>query len=246
LKLFLIASPDEVADLSFAEQLDGSFNNSAHHLLYGETVIRDPISGEVDRIKEGIAIAREMTGVQNKIDLLSEQRAITVAHPFNKEPSPNAVERAFLYEATFPLFEHLRVLPRELALGMGLSILAVGIVAAVFMPHPTCVLLSVVVIIMVDVAILGVLVLSGKSLESSSMVVLIMSIGLVADYCLHIMHAYLHVDSNNRTERAKLAVERIGVSVLLGGLSTFLGVTLLAFSAGAIFFRFFILFSAMA
>lgn len=104
-----------------------------------------------------------------------------------------------------------------------------------------------IVIVMVDIEIIGVLVLSGKSLGSSSMVVLTMlSIGLVADYCLHVMHAYLHVDSNSRKERAQLAVERIGVSVLLGGLSTFLGVILLAFSSGPIFFRFFALFASMA
>eukprot|EP00545_Synedropsis_sp_CCMP1620_P006444 CAMPEP_0119025582 /NCGR_PEP_ID=MMETSP1176-20130426/33975_1 /TAXON_ID=265551 /ORGANISM="Synedropsis recta cf, Strain CCMP1620" /LENGTH=71 /DNA_ID=CAMNT_0006981143 /DNA_START=120 /DNA_END=332 /DNA_ORIENTATION=+ len=71
---------------------------------------------------------------------------------------------------------------------------------------------------MVDVELIGILVLSGSSIQPTSMVVLIMSIGLVADYCLHIMHAYLHVASVTRAGRAKLAVEKIGVPVLLGGM----------------------------
>lgn len=48
-----------------------------------------------------------------------------------------------------------------------------------------------------------------------------------------------------RAGRAKLAVEKVGIAVFLGGLTTFVGVSVLAFSEGAVFFRFFVLFSCM-
>jgi predicted RND superfamily exporter protein len=58
-----------------------------------------------------------------------------------------------------------------------------------------------------------------------------MSVGLVVDYCLHMVHSYLHGDSVTRTGRAKLAVQKIGGSVFLGGPTTYLGVSVLAFSS---------------
>lgn len=250
---FLTETQNETAasNKSFREQLDSFFNISTHQSLYGSSIIRDGKASGIASIKEGITIAREVSTSGAKIDfILLEQRDVTIAQPLNSDSlvrhSGAETERMFLFEIRFPMFEHLRILPKEIVMGLSLSLLAVGLVALIFTPHPTCVLLSVMVITMVDIEIVGVLVLSGGSIQTLSMVVLIMSIGLVADYCLHVMHAYLHVDSTTRTGRAKLAVENVGGSVLLGGMSTFLGVLALAFSSGKIFSDFFVLFSSMA
>ena len=246
---FLLQSPIITANMTFSEQLDEFFAVPRHEALYIRTVIRNNETGEVDMIKEGISIARQVTNTAERIEMLSAQRVVTLEQPLNRkvvESSGSATDRMFLFQSSFPLFEHLRILPREITLGLSLSLLAVALIAMIFTPHPTCVLLSVLVITMVVVEIVGILVLSGNSIETPSMVVLIMSIGLVADYCLHIMHAYLHVDSTTRSGRAKLCVEKIGGSVLLGGMSTFLGVSALAFSSGQVFYSFFVLFSSMA
>jgi Niemann-Pick C1 protein len=235
--LFLTETFNSTNGISFTEQLDGFFNITAYQLLHGDTVIRDESSGSIDRVMESITIAHQLSSGSLRVSLLSEQ-------PLNAA-STTVPERMFYFNKAFPLFEHLRVLPRELLIGLSLSIVAVALVSLIFTPHPTCVLLSVVIVVMVDVEVLGIIYLTGSNLEPSSMAVLIMSIGLVVDYCLHIMHSYLHVDSVTRSGRAKLAVQKIGGSVSLGGLTTFLGVSVLAFSSGAIFFKFFVLFSSM-
>jgi hypothetical protein len=242
--LFLTETFNSTNGISFTEQLDGFFNITAYQLLHGDTVIRDQSSGSIDRVMESITIARQLSSGSLRVSLLSEQRDVTLEQPLNAA-STTVPERMFYFNKAFPLFEHLRVLPRELLIGLSLSIVAVALVSLIFTPHPTCVLLSVVIVVMVDVEVLGIIYLTGSNLEPSSMAVLMMSIGLVVDYCLHIMHSYLHVDSVTRSGRAKLAVQKIGGSVSLGGLTTFLGVSVLAFSSGAIFFKFFVLFSSM-
>lgn len=153
----------------------------------------------------------------------------------------------FFFESGFPLFQHLRVLPTEILIALIVSIFAaaVAVVNIFFTLHSTCIMVSVLVITIVDVDIVGVIVMSGGTLDPSSATILLMLIGLVTDYCLHIIHTYLHVDSMTRAGRAKLAVEKVGISVLFGGLTTFLGVTILALSEGAVFFWFFVLFSFM-
>jgi Niemann-Pick C1 protein len=244
---FVLETSNETAKMPLNEQLDIFFNISAYQTLYGGTVRRDEATGGISRIKESVSVARGLTSARERVGFLVEQRAVTLDQPINEDggTSDEGVERMFFYESGFPLFEHLRVLPTELLLGLSLSIFAVAVVTMFFTPHPTCVLISVLIVTVVDVEIVGVIVASGGNLEPSSMTILIMSIGLVVDYCLHIIHAYLHVDSMTRAGRAKLAVEKVGISVLLGGLTTFLGVTVLAFSEGAVFFRFFVLFSSM-
>mmetsp|Transcript_10040 Transcript_10040/g.23223 ORF Transcript_10040/g.23223 Transcript_10040/m.23223 type:complete len:119 (+) Transcript_10040:1418-1774(+) len=79
-----------------------------------------------------------------------------------------------------------------------------------------------VVIAMINVNLLAVVYLAGYTINSITVLLLIMAIGLVADPCLHMVHAFLHVDGDSRTERAEAAVAEMGGSVLLGSMTTFL------------------------
>ena len=76
------------------------------------------------------------------------------------------------------------------------------------------------------------------TINTVTTVMIIMSIGLSVDYSAHIAHMFM-VHQGTRTERARAAINGIGVSVLNGGISTFLAFVLLAASKSYVFRVFF-------
>lgn len=106
-----------------------------------------------------------------------------------------------------------------------------------------------------SVLIIGVVILSifiwllasipswGLDLNSISAVNLVMSIGLVVDYSLHLIHSFgLQQPELGRKERTLLAMKAIGPAVLLGLATTFIGVLPLAFASSQVFRVFFLMF----
>jgi Niemann-Pick C1 protein len=51
-----------------------------------------------------------------------------------------------------------------------------------------------------------------------------MAIGLLVDYVMHVALQYYELAKSSRNEKAKEVLKMMGASVLLGGLSTFLGI----------------------
>jgi predicted RND superfamily exporter protein len=68
---------------------------------------------------------------------------------------------------------------------------------------------------------------------SFSYITLVMSIGLMVDYLLHVLLKY-YESKGSREQRVVEVLSTMGASVLVGGISTFLGVLLLAFSSSVI------------
>jgi Niemann-Pick C1 protein len=80
----------------------------------------------------------------------------------------------------------------------------------------------------------GFLQFTGVDVSPVSYMVLVMSIGLMIDFILHMLIRYYEIPGS-RQERVLKSLTSIGSSVLLGGLSTFLGVLMLAFSTSEVF-----------
>ena len=62
-----------------------------------------------------------------------------------------------------------------------------------------------------------------------------MSIGLLVDFIIHPLLRYYECKTGSREDRVKETLTTMGSSILIGGISTFLGVMLLAFSTSAVF-----------
>ncbi|KAJ7385698.1 Patched domain-containing protein 3 [Desmophyllum pertusum] len=69
------------------------------------------------------------------------------------------------------------------------------------------------------------------SLNSVSMINLVMAIGFAVDYSAHIAHAYVLSNKLTANERVVDALSTLGASVFMGGFSTFLGMIVLAFAS---------------
>lgn len=228
----------------FSDQLTLFFNYSENQLLYGDNINLDDEAATILSLKEPIILARDTSTIKDQVEFLKLQREITLRQPLNHQKAGNN-DRQFLYSSEFILLEHFRIMPRELIFTLALNMIAVWAVCTLFTQHPSGPILALLVIIMVDVDLVAFMVVVGYHLNTLTFIILVMSIGLVADYVLHVLHSYFHVHAFTRTDRIVLALEQIGGSVLLGGLTTLLGVSALAFSSGQALFTFFVVFGAM-
>jgi multidrug efflux pump subunit AcrB len=68
-----------------------------------------------------------------------------------------------------------------------------------------------------------------------------MSVGFSVDFCVHICHAFISLDGNDRNTILKKAIHRAGGPVVNAAFSTLLGILMLAFSGSYIFQSFGIL-----
>ena len=64
----------------------------------------------------------------------------------------------------------------------------------------------------------------------------------VRPYVMHVTYRYMEIKASSREEKTKRALETIGASVMVGGVSTLLGVLPLGFASSEIFFTVFIVF----
>jgi len=86
---------------------------------------------------------------------------------------------------------------------------------------------------------------SGLYINVVTHVSLVLSIGLLVDYFIHILLRYYESHEATREEKVKDTLRSIGAAVFSGGMSTFLGVVPLAFSTSAVLRTVFFCFLSM-
>ena len=149
----------------------------------------------------------------------------------------------FSYLEIYDIWELYAVIVQEILFSVIVGLVAVFVISLIFIPHPFGALLVTPVVGMIYVELLGVLQIAGLHINSVSAVGLTMSIGLVVDYNMHIVLTYFEInDAATREERVKKVLNTMGKSIMLGVLSTFLGVLPLSFSGSEVFRTFFVTF----
>jgi len=93
-------------------------------------------------------------------------------------------------------------------------------------------------VLVVDCDILGLMQMWGLTIDSVSIINLVLAIGLAVDYSVHVAHAFLQTPGT-RQERVDKALEEMGTAVVHGCFSTFLAVLILSTSQSYIFRIFF-------
>lgn len=76
--------------------------------------------------------------------------------------------------------------------------------------------------------------MTGLYINAVTYVCLVISVGLIVDFLLHIVLRYVETTRGSKEDRVKQTLETMGASILLGGLSTLLGILPLAFSTSAV------------
>ena len=83
---------------------------------------------------------------------------------------------------------------------------------------------------------------TGLHVNVVTYVALVMSIGLLVDFLMHVLLRYYESPLEGREPKVKDTLRTMGSSILIGGISTFLGVIPLAFSTSTIFNSIFVTF----
>ena len=147
-----------------------------------------------------------------------------------------AVALPFIY---FEQYAHvLRETIRNLIVA-GISIL---LISSMFLNHPAVILCLLCGFIGLTLELLGLMYIWNVSINSISMINLVMALGFSVDYNAHVVYHFVSSKADSPELRVVDALGKIGGSVFLGGLSTFLGMMPTGFASSTIFQIFFKMF----
>lgn len=128
----------------------------------------------------------------------------------------------------YNIWSFYSVTVNELILTTTVGVVAVTGLALLLIPHWSAALFVFPLICILYIDLLGVMQWAGLHINAVTYVALVMSIGLLVDYIMHVLLRYYEC-SGNRKEKTVETLCTIGTSIFLGGISTFLGILPLAF-----------------
>jgi len=171
-----------------------------------------------------------------QIEVLEESEDFT-------DRSQTALPDSFMLAFPYIFYDQFRIIVGQMTQSIVLCLLAVTLISAFVLAHPLSVLIVLIVLGLVFVDLMGNILLWGLDLNSISMINLVMAVGLVVDYSMHIAHSFSLQDPKlPRAERAVLAMEEIGPAVFLGVSGTFVAILPLILASSQIFRVFFKMF----
>lgn len=161
--------------------------------------------------------------------------ADTLANEFDKQGN------VWAFNFAFPQWYQFDVIPTEAVQNAAWTLFAVFLVVVIFIAHAGMALIVTCTVALVLLDIVGYMHYWDVSLNAVSVINLVLAIGLSVDYSVHVAHAFMH-KQGTKTERARLALGEMGVSVINGAISTFLAVSVLSQSKSYVFEVFFKMF----
>jgi len=219
------ANESGISNLTFRDQIYLFRESPVFRNLFFNDIVLDSV-GNIIASRTFVNLARvDLEDVRQQIDAVKEQQAVTRAQPVNQGRDEFAF---FSYAYPYNMWEFFRVTPRELMLTTVVGVAAVTGITALLIPHWSAVIFVFPMICVLYVDLLGVLQWAGLHINAISYFTLALSIGLLVDYIMHILLRYYEM-AGNRREKTISTLRTIGASVLLGGISTFLGTLPLVF-----------------
>lgn len=239
---YVNAANETFQHLSFYEQLDALLSEPAINGGFGPDIYRDK-DGKIIASRCRIYVTDlNMDVVGQQIQFLEQVRDVTKQQPINQR----GMEWAFFaYDPMFNIFAFYEAAGSQLTVNTVSSVLAVFAIAFILIPHWTASLFVLPIISMLFIEMMGVLRICGYAINVVTYVSLVVSIGLLVDFLMHILLTYYESNLPTREEKVKSTLGTMGASILVGGLSTFLGVVPLLFSTSEIFSTICITFLAM-
>jgi len=182
------------------------------------------------------AVHIDTVNSNQQVELLEETERLSEAWQ-GKLPGSFMSAQAYIF------FDQYRIIVAQMTSSIGLCLGAVLVISALVLAHPLSVLIVIIVLALVFMDLIGNIILWGLDLNSISMINLVMAVGLVIDYSMHMAHNFsLQNSALSRKKRAELAVREMGQPIFLGVCTTFLAILPLGFSSSQAFRVFFKMF----
>ena len=124
---------------------------------------------------------------------------------------------AFPITRSFIFFEQYAIISRETIRNLIIAAIAVFVVTGPFLVDCTVAVLVVFNFAALICELFGLMVIWNVSLNTVSMINLVMAIGFAVDYSAHIAHAYVVSTKATAKERVVDALSTLGASVFMGG-----------------------------
>ena len=157
------------------------------------------------------------------------------------------VNNTYTFNLLYAELEQYTMLLMDQFKGIYLSLIAVILVVFFITVNVQVTALVVLSVLLVDFYLLALMFYWNLSFNTFTGLQLIFALGLAVDYSSHIAHNFLLVEppafcvtnQQKREYKARKAVSQMGSSVIHGGASTFIAISVLAFSESYIFQCFF-------
>ena len=148
---------------------------------------------------------------------------------------------SFVYSDDYIQWEQYKAVGVEAIRNVSLILGVVFLVTFALLARPSCSTVVFLCIAATAVEIIGFMHYWSLTIDSVTVIMLVLSLGLSVDYSVHIGHAYLTSidEKNDPNTRMKMALEKQGVAVFNGAFSTWLAVVCLATSQSYVFLSFF-------
>ncbi|XP_028413389.1 patched domain-containing protein 3-like [Dendronephthya gigantea] len=151
-----------------------------------------------------------------------------------KSPLPS-----FPIAKQFISYEQYALTAKETVRNLLIAAIAILGVSSVYLVHPIVILFVFLSFASLVIELFGLMYIWDVSLNGISMIGLVMAIGYSVDYSAHVAHAFVVSDVPGNDQRIVRSLSTVGISVLMGGVSTFLGIVVIAFSESELFHIFF-------
>ncbi|KAI7807086.1 putative patched domain-containing protein 3-like [Triplophysa rosa] len=144
-----------------------------------------------------------------------------------------------VYHPAFIYYDQYAVIVSNTLQNIVVATCVMLVISLLLIPNPLCSVWVTFAIASVIVGVTGFMALWDVSLDSVSMINLVICIGFSVDFSAHIFYAFVSSEEASVNEKAKDALYKLGYPIIQGAASTIAGVVVLAAAKSYIFRTFF-------
>ena len=228
---FLSDQSIDVASLTmteFIERLQNDFFAEEGYQYHAADVV---ISSDNTRITASRFFV-QTRGLDNAVeekDMMLDAREIADDYKWDVE----------VFAPGFIFFDQYVVILDNTLQNLGIAVGAIAVVSLVLLPSITAVLWVTLATVSICGMVIGYMSLWGVSLDSVSMINLVMCIGFSVDFAAHISYHFVASPSTDSNENARDALGALGTPIVQGAVSTVIAVAALSTASTYIFRTFF-------
>ncbi|OXB52250.1 hypothetical protein ASZ78_012674 [Callipepla squamata] len=214
-----------------------NINNKEHFINNLSVLFQFYPSFEWDINKTGdeIAASRFFLQTVNVTSAIDEKNLLNQL----RDRAKQCVVPLMVYHPAFIYYDQYLVIVQNTIQNVVVAAGAMLVVSLLLIPSPLCCLWVTFAIASVIVGVAGFMTFWDISLDSISMINLVICIGFSVDFSAHISYAFVTSGESSANEKAIGALHQLGYPVLQGAVSTVLGVVVLAAAKTYIFRTFF-------
>ncbi|KAM9439698.1 LOW QUALITY PROTEIN: patched domain-containing protein 3 [Clarias gariepinus] len=212
--------------LSISSEAD--FMEHLHSFLQDQPMLRLDINMTDDRIQASRLFLQTVNLPSEKIMLETLRKT-----------AQNCKIPLVLYHPAFIYYDQYTMIASSTIQTISIASAVMLVISLILIPSPVCALWVTFAIGSVVVGVSGFMALLGISLDSISMINLVISIGFSVDFSAHISYTFVSSAKPGADDKAMEALSHLGYPILQGAFSTILGVAVLSASVSYIFRTFF-------